>query len=346
MALWLVNRAGTWRGLRGVAAAGVATGLAALALFTPQRAEACGGLFCDGGDPMPIDQAEEQVLFIRDGDITETHIRVIYEGEAENFAWGIPLSSDNTPEFSVGSDAFFGRLLADSQPRYNLTNIGGDEECNGWGTAGESGGDATTGGGFVNLDAGGPGVEIQGTVGSFEFAVLSGGTVEGLMQWLTDNGYQQDPAAEPILEAYLNEGAKFAAVKLSADADNDAIHPIVIRYQGQGPCVPIRLTAIAAEDDMGIRLFALDSERLVPQNYEHVFPNLLRLEDWSWDNYKELVTMAVDEAGGRALSQLSCARTPPVPTRCLFEPLRLPADHPARSGCGRSTPSDIQPGLG
>mgnify|MGYP000610042456 CR=1 FL=1 len=270
--------------------------------LAPAEAQACGGLFCDGGDPMPVDQSEEQVLFVRDGDFMETHIRVVYDGDVENFAWVIPLFTESTPTFTVGSDALFGRLEVDSRATFPLTNIGGENDCSDWG---DSGGDAT--GGFVpTLDIGGgnepPTVETQGTVGSFEFAVLSGGTVESLMQWLEGNGYQQDPAAEPILEDYLMEGAKFAAVKLAASADAEAIHPIAVRYEGMSPCVPLRLTAIAAEEDMGVRLFALDHERLVPQNFEHVYLNWLRLQNWNAFNYRELVTMAVDEAGGRAFT--------------------------------------------
>ena len=271
-------------------------------VLAPEEARACGGLFCDAGNPMPVDQAAEEVLFVRDGVFMETHIRVVYDGDVENFAWVIPLSSDDTPQFSVGSDALFGRLSQDSAVVASFSNQGGEDECNGWGGDGDG---SSSGGGFVPLldlgDAGEPPtVESQGIVGSFEFAVLSGGTVESLLEWLDANGYQQDPEAEPILEDYLMEGAKFAAVKLVASADNDAIHPIVVRYQGSGPCVPLRLTAIAAEEDMGVRLFALDEERLLPLNFEHVSLNWLRLENWSMSNYDELVTMAVDEAGGRA----------------------------------------------
>ena len=43
-------------------------------------------------------------------------------------------------------------------------------------------------------------------MGAFEVFVLDGGTVDGVMQWLGDNGFQQDPAAEPILGEYLAEG--------------------------------------------------------------------------------------------------------------------------------------------
>jgi MYXO-CTERM domain-containing protein len=265
------------------------------------EAQACGGLFCDGGNPMPVDQAGEEVIFVEDGDTRETHIRILYQGEAENFAWVIPMTSDTTPEFSVGSDAFFTRLGLDSAPSFPVSNVGGEEQCNGWGGTEGGGYD----GGFAGSEGdegGGPNIEAEGTVGSFEFAVLSGGTVESVVQWLDDNGYQQDPEAEPILGAYIDAGAKLAAVKLSADASADAIHPIVVRYQGPNFCVPIELTRIAAQDDMGIRLYGLDSRRLAPLNYDHVVPNYLRLdvEDYGFNNYEELVTMAVDEAGGHA----------------------------------------------
>ena len=65
---------------------------------------------------------------------------------------------------------------------------------------------------------------------------------------LDANDYAQDPASEPILQEYLDEGFLFAAVKLTAGADVDQIHPLAFRFQGTEPCVPIRLTRIAAED--------------------------------------------------------------------------------------------------
>src|SRR5690606_33097721 len=115
-----------------------------------------------------------------------------------------------------------------------------------------------------------PDVVLSTTGGAFEIAVLEGGTVEGVMQWLGDNGYQQDPAAEPILAQYLADDFLFVALKLSNRAGVDEIHPIVIRYEGNEPCVPIRLPAIAAVDDMEIRTFFLQGARVVPVNYRHV----------------------------------------------------------------------------
>src|SRR5690606_10720799 len=141
------------------------------------------------------------------------------------------------------------------------------------------------------------------SVGAFEISVLDGGTVEGVMQWLADNGYQQDPAAEPILAEYLEEEFLFVALKLGVEAGVEDVHPIVIRYEGVEPCVPIRLTRIAAADDMDIRTFFLGDARVVPLNYRHEPVNPLMI-DWINDgaNYKEVISMAVDaqEADGNA----------------------------------------------
>jgi hypothetical protein len=119
------------------------------------------------------------------------------------------------------------------------------------------------------------------------------------MTWLGDNGYAQDPAAEPILGDYLAEGNVIVAFKLTPSATVAEVHPVVLRYQGDEACVPIRLTAIAAQDDMGVRAFFLGENRFAPTNYMHVVPNLLRF-DWTWTppTYQSVITMAVDEAAG------------------------------------------------
>src|SRR5690606_12963192 len=140
------------------------------------------------------------------------------------------------PQFEVGSQLFFDAVLNASVPRYGLsvqTDFCGanDDDFGGsglTGAAGEDGGDGD------NAGEGGddePKVVLQTTVGAFEIAVLDGGTVESLMQWLGDNGYQQDPAAEPIIAQYLEENFLFVAMKLSQRAGVDEIHPIVIRYE-------------------------------------------------------------------------------------------------------------------
>jgi MYXO-CTERM domain-containing protein len=83
----------------------------------------------------------------------------------------------------------------------------------------------------------------------------------------------------------------------------DEIHPLVVRFPGTQPCVPLKLTAVAAVDDMGVRTFFLGNNRVVPKNYKQVVPNAVKL-DWfnvstSYNNY---VGRAVDSpiANGKA----------------------------------------------
>lgn len=308
--------------------AAATTVLAGAVLLAPSPAQACGGTFCDSGpNAMPVDQTGENVVFVLDDDQVEAHIQIQYDpdADAESFAWVIPVMA--VPTFEAGSQQLFSNLLNGSVPTYGYNNQsdscmapGGDEGgTNGSGT-GLTGGDDGAGDGDGDED---PDVVFQDTVGAFEISVLEGGTIEGVMDWLGDNGYQQDPNAEPILGEYLEEGFLFVAMKLQAGAGTDEIHPIVIRYEGSEPCVPLRLTRIAAEDDMDVRVFFLGEERTVPVNYRHVLVNPLMI-DWInfADNYKDVITMAVDadSADGNAFVTEFAGSSAQISQSGLFSP--------------------------
>ena len=253
---------------------------------------------------MPVDQTGETILFVVDDGFIEAHIRLEYDpkGAAERFAWLVPVAA--IPELSVGSESLLSSLDLATVPLYGFTtnnepcpDVDGDvDPC-----------DEDDGGRGEKLDVGDegppsePDVVSHETVGAFEMFVLDGGDAQGVMQWLGDNGFAQDPAAEPIIAEYLDEGHLFVAFKLAPDADASEIHPITLRYAGEQPCVPIRLTRIAAVEDMAIRTYFLGDARVVPSNYRHVVLNPLKLDFTNFAaNYREVVTQAVDEAGGRA----------------------------------------------
>jgi hypothetical protein len=282
----------------GVLVAGVITEL-------PRDASACGGTFCDGGGPttMPVDQRGENILFVQDETTVEAHIQIQYQGDAKRFAWVIPVQA--LPEFSVGSQLLFDRLLQGSVPTYGYstqqTCSKGSGEFGGTGTGGGAAGPPDDGaGGGSN---GGPTIVYKATVGAFDITVLSGGTVDEVVQWLGANGYSQPADAPPILESYLQQGFLFAAIKLTGGNGTDEIHPLVLKYTGNRPCVPIRLTAVAAVENMAIRTFFLGNERAFPTNYKHVVLNPARI-DWMnlAANYVDTVNQAVDSpiANGKA----------------------------------------------
>ncbi len=285
--------------------------LASLVAATPRLASACGGTFCDGGggpQVMPVDQTGETILFVMDEGWVEAHVQIEYEGDPAQFAWIVPIMA--VPEVSVGSQRLFDRVLAATVPTFTLdTRFEGDCDddrprlgCGAMALDSAAGDGISDSDGFEE-DPNAPNVLTQDVVGAFEYAVLEGGTVEGVGEWLDENGYARDDDAPKILQAYLDEGFLFVAFKLRPGAGIDQIHPVVLRYQGTEPCIPLRLTRVAAVEDMKVRAFFLGDARVVSTNYRHVELNPLRI-DWLnvGANYDELVSEALDVVGadGRA----------------------------------------------
>jgi hypothetical protein len=276
-------------------------------LATPTEAKACGGTFCDAGpSSMPVDQSGENILFVMDGRTVEAHVQIQYQGDPEQFAWVVPVMA--LPEIEAGSDALFQNMLDATVPTF-VTNpvfedCGSDQRNRGVGCGiAEASDDAAFGGSGAGADTDGfdedpdidPEVVASGVAGAFEYSVLEGGTVEGVVEWLDENGYAQDDEAPAELQGYLDKGFLFVAFKLRGGTGVDEIHPVVIRYEGDEPCVPIRLTRIAATDDMGVRAFFLGDARVAPTNYRSVELNLAAI-DWGnlGANYESVVTQAVD----------------------------------------------------
>lgn len=271
--------------------------------LVPEEARACGGTFCDvGPSAMPVDQRGENILFVIEDGTVEAHVQIQYEGDPAKFAWVVPVMA--RPEIEAGSEALFANLLTATVPTFITNPV--FEDCGpdrrnrgGFGcSADEASFDGAAGGdtdGFFDEPVDDPVVVASGVAGAFEYSVLEGGTIEGVVAWLDDNGYAQDDDAPAELEGYLDKGFLFVAFKLRGGTGVDEIHPVVIRYEGDEPCVPIRLTRIAATDDMGVRAFFLGGDRVAPTNFRSVEINLAAI-DWQnlGSNYEAVVTRAVD----------------------------------------------------
>jgi hypothetical protein len=235
---------------------------------------------------MPVDQKGENILFVIAQGEVEAHIQIQYNGDAARFAWVLPVPA--LPETEVGSEALFQNLLAGTVPRFGLNTVGcaPPPSAIGRGTGSpppppDGGSDGTT-------------ILVQKTVGAFDVTVLKGGTSAEVATWLGDNGYAIGPDAPSRFDSYVAKKFLFVAVKLTGGAGIDQIHPLVVRYQGTEPCVPLELTAVAAIENMGVRTFFLGTKRVVPKNYKHVVYNPVMLNWISTPNYEELISGAVD----------------------------------------------------
>src|SRR5688572_7572107 len=213
----------------------------------------------------------------------------------------------NVPEFTVGSPPPIDLIRAATIPQYEVfTNTGNcyltSSSAPGSGGVGSETVDdrGASGGGE---SSGGPDVLLMGTVGAFEVAVLQDTELAPIQAWLEDNGYAWDMNAGPILQEYLDECNVIAAFRLKTGAGLADVHPITLRYDSLEVCFPLRLTRIAAVEDMDIRVFVLASDRAAPTNYRHVLVNPLKIDLLNFAaNYKEVITNAVDalSADGRA----------------------------------------------
>jgi len=295
--------------------------LVAVAALGARSAHACGGTFCDSGpQAMPVDQTGENILFVMDGQNVEAHVQIQYQGSAERFAWVIPVPK--LPDFEVGSELLFQALLGGTVPAYGFsTQFDTCDFDNGIPSSSGSGG--AGGGAGADAGTGGPQVVKRAVVGAFNIVVLQGGTAQEVSDWLVANNYQTIPNAPSILDSYVQKGYLFAAVKLNGGVGVDQIHPLVFRYQGNQPCVPLKLTAVAATEDMGVRTFFLGDGRVVPTNYKHMPLNPLRI-DWQsrGANYNTVVSKGADSpvANGHAFATEYAGSSSVVNSSTFFSP--------------------------
>jgi len=281
----------------------------AASAWLPSTALACGGFFCNSAQP--VNQAAEGIIFADNGDGTVTAvIQIKYQGPSQNFSWLLPISSVPKVDSDIGvaSDLAFQRLQAATNPNYTLTTtIEGtcaQDKFNGApGSAGSPSAGPTV------SDSGGRGngvtVEASGVVGAFEWTVISldkstAKPADVAVAWLKDNGYDVPSIGPEKLGPYLEAGLYLLALKLTKGADTGSIRPIVLTYEGTRASIPVKLTAVAANDDMGVLAWVLGKSRSVPQNYLSLELNEARI-NWfnASSNYNSVVIDAANDAGGQ-----------------------------------------------
>jgi hypothetical protein len=280
--------------------------------FLPRAAAACGGFFCNRAQP--VNQAAEGIIFADNGDGTVTAvIQIQYQGPSQNFSWLLPIASVIKADSDIGvaSNLAFQRLQSATNPNYTL-NTKVEGTCREQNFPSVSGGPTASSGGFAS--AGAPGaaldmgvrVEASGVVGAFEWTEISldkstiADPAAAAVTWLTANGYDVPSSAPALLGPYLQQGLYLLALKLTKGADTGSIRPIVLTYQGTQPSIPIKLTAVAANDDMGVLTWVLGKSRSVPQNYLSLELNEARI-NWfnAAANYNSVVTDAANDAQGQ-----------------------------------------------
>lgn len=285
----------------------LATAAAGAALHA-RPARACGGFFCS--QSAPVEQSAEEIIFVDNPDDTVTAvIRIEYAGPAEQFAWVLPIEGAPS-DVGVSSEQAFAALRNFSDPQFIL-NTTVEGECQDDGSFGNGpfpAGAPTMGAADAGaVDEDGVGVIAEGSVGPYDWHVINvnpqlDDSAEVAVTWLVNEGYDVTALGPDVLRPYLDDGLNLMAFRLTkgAGADVGSIRPVVITYESEAPAIPIRPTAVAAQDDMGIRVWVLGGAQAVPINYKALVINEALVNWFNFrSTYRAVVTAAADEAGGQ-----------------------------------------------
>jgi hypothetical protein len=278
-------RFGSERG--GGAVARLLVGMLAALLVMPGSAMACGGFFCT---TIPVDQNAEQIIFAMDEGKITTYVQINYTGSPDNFAWVLPVPS--VPTLAQADMQTFRELnrlttplfLPPRAPDCLLRRIPMPAAA------------------APASAAGGVDVLASGVVGPFGYVVITSADAEEMITWLRDNGYRVDPGMEPYIKVYVDDAMPLLAMRLQPGRGTSDITPIKLEYASSQPMIPLRLTAIAAQPDMPVLVWVFARGRTGPLNYVDmtISDGEILFTPMGSNNYRQVVSQAADQAGGRA----------------------------------------------
>ena len=278
----------------------------AVTFGSPVEADACGGFFCN--QSQPINQADENIVFSSNGDGTVTAIiQIRYQGPSEKFAWLLPVPGK--PDVGVSSSTVFQRLTGATNPNYNRdVTVEGTckqpERFAAGGANGSRGADA----GAAYTDSGQDSVNVvdSGSVGPYDYTTISvnekaDNPAKDALDWLKDNGYDLTNTGPELIREYLEDNMNLIAFKLTKNAQSGDIRPVKLTYEHPLPMIPLKLTAVAARENMGVRVWVTGKHRAHPTRFESVQLNPAAVNWFNWrSNYDQLITEAANEVGGKA----------------------------------------------
>jgi hypothetical protein len=118
-------------------------------------------------------------------------------------------------------------------------------------------------------------VEAQYDVAEYDVSILSAEESDGLIRWLTDNGYKIPAGAEPVIGSYIKQKMHFFVAKVNVkrmQASGSAyLRPLQVRYETAKFMLPLRLGTVNANGPQDLVIYALTNKgRVEATNYRTV----------------------------------------------------------------------------
>ena len=157
------------------------------------------------------------------------------------------------------------------------------------------------------------GVTVEATydVGEYDVSILSAKESDGLVNWLTDNGYRIPDGADAVLGSYIKQNMRFFVAKVNLDRMTligaGYLRPLQVRYDTAKFMLPLRLGTVNANGPQDLIIYALTRNgRVETTNYRTVkLPTgvdvPLYVKDEFGNFYKALFDRAVKREDMRAV---------------------------------------------
>jgi hypothetical protein len=118
-------------------------------------------------------------------------------------------------------------------------------------------------------------VEARYDVAEYDVSILSAEDSNGLIRWLTDNGYKIPRGAEPVIGSYIKQKMHFFVAKVNLKRMQDSgrayLRPLQVRYETAKFMLPLRLGTVNADGPQDLVVFALTKKgRIEASNYRTV----------------------------------------------------------------------------
>jgi len=200
------------------------------------------------------------------------HVQINYQGPSEEFGWFLPVIYP--PTLNTSSEVMFQAMFTETLPTFDFTIEEGEKGC----LQQETPCPIAFQPGFPEEYGGGGGVrgieEQKGSVGPFDFTILKTDDVNELLQWLSDNNYDQYDGSAELLEMYIDQ--YFVALRLQSDKQSGDIEPIVLSYDippeanmDALTCIPLLLTSLSTTPRLPIHVYLLGEGRADPVKRIH-----------------------------------------------------------------------------
>lgn len=249
------------------------------AVFTvalSNAAEAFCGFYVAMADTSLFNRAS-QVVLVRDGNRTVITMANDFEGDVKNFAVVIPVPTFiERGQINVADKALIDHLDAYTSPR--LVEYFDPDPCVQYELR-----KSMADGNFPMVAselrerarASGVTIEASYTVGEYDILILSASESEGLIDWLSESGYNVPQGADKVIGSYLKQGMRFFVAKVNLDEQQKSgysyLRPLQVAFETNKFMLPIRLGTLNAKGEQDMYVYTLTrTGRVETSNYRTV----------------------------------------------------------------------------